>query len=1151
MCSLIRETKFRIAGSIKKFLPAPALKGQEGFSMRSKTLFVLLFVGLFAFAVTGVQAQITTATLVGTVSDSTGAVIPNAQVTAMNVDTNLKHTVQSNGEGAYRLEFLPVGSYKLEVSASGFKAYTRTGIELTVAQIAQADVMMQIGKTGETVEVTDALPLINVTNPEIGRTVQNQEIAALPLVNRNIYTLLTLTPGVQKNDTTGVTLGFPEQRTLINGGVDGGAGSVNYYLDGGSNITGLRNTGNVSPNPDAIQEFRVQTNSYSAEYGRFANGIVNVLTKSGTNNWHGSLFEYVRNTVFDASPWGFTPPAPGVIAVAKQPLHRNQFGGSVGGPIIHDRTFFFLSYSALRQISDPFLTGAIVPTAAERTGNFSADATIIDPKTKAPFLGNVIPANRLDPTAMSIINSFIPSANAIGNKWQGFVPLYDNRNEVLLKLDHALAHNHQLTISYFETPGKSTIRAGANNLPWSTQRLDWRQFNGNVSETWTVNDHMINQAWLSYTRNFGGRRNSPGTFLSSLNPLNTFTGQGTPSLPQITVTNFFTLSNAIAGPVAGTNYYSFRDVFSYNRGRHSIKFGGELSLDKDIQQTLLNNYGVFGFNGSSTSGTVGTTKFPGNALADFELGIPNSISQDSPVKGYTNSWYTAFFVQDDIKFSNRLTVNLGLRYDVQTPPVDSGHLNREATFVPGPQVGLPGVIVQSTVNPGAPPGVLFAGDPGVPRGIAQTRKDHFSPRIGLAWDVMGDGKTSIRAGAGVFYGSLSGNQWNTTTNFQPFATRLTFTNLGFGKGTLTNPYNQFPNGNPFPYNGAFNTGGGLFAIDRNYEWPYTYQLNLSVQRQFAKDWSVMAAYVGSLSHNLPFAVDLNYPLTSSALAPVATTTNFQLRRPDQFGPNGQIQNGAFGSILLMRSNQTASYFSNHPATTERMGHHFSLSGFYTYGKTFESVQLQNNTTQGGAQNFANLRLERGRTDDDQRHQFVMSGLWDLSYYSGENVIAKWLLNGWNIDPIVQIHSGLPFTVNNGADINLDGTNNDRAVLQPGMSPKLSNQSAAQWFNTAAFFTPAGTRVLAVNGSPQQGNTPRDFLTGPGLVQVDMALSRNFNLGERFKLEFRAEGLNVFNHANLNNPNATVPATAAAPGNFGAITGASTQRILQLGLRLTF
>jgi len=1104
-----------------------------------RQLFVLLLAASLALVVTGVQAQITTATLVGTVTDSTGAVIPGARVTATNIDTNAGKSALTNDQGAYRIEFLPVGNYKLEVSATGFKIYDRTGIVLEVAQIAQLDVPLEVGKTGETVEVNDALPLLNVTNPEIGRTVQPQEIAALPLVNRNVYTLLTLTPGVQKNDTTGLTLGYPEQRTLINGGVDSGAGSVNYYLDGGSNITGLRNTGNVSPNPDAVQEFRVQTNSYSAEYGRFANGVVNVVTKSGTNNWHGSLFEYVRNTMFNANDWGNT-------AAPKPPLHRNQFGGSVGGPIIHDRTFFFLSYSGLRQITNPFLNGAVVPTAAERLGDFSADAGIVDPSTKKLFVGNIIPANRLDPTAMSIINNFIPLANAPGNKWQGVIPLFDDRDELLLKLDHALAQNHQLTISYFETPGKSTIRAGTNNLPWSTQRLNWRQFNGNVSETWTMNDHMVNQGWLSYTRNFGGRLNLPETSLAGLNPLNQFTGEGTPNLPQITVSNFLNLTNTIAGPIAGTNYYSARDVFSYNHGRHSIKFGAELSLDKDIQQTLLNNYGVFSFSGGATAGTVTIagkpTKFAGNALADFELGIPNAVSQDAPVKGYTNSWYTAFFVQDDIKFTNRLTVNLGLRYDIQTPPTDSGSLNREATFVPGPEVGLPGAIVQSTVNPLAPPGLLFAGDPGIPRGIAQTRKDHFSPRLGFAWDPFGDGKTSIRGGVGIFYGSLSGNLWNTTTNFEPFATRLTFTNLGFGKATLTNPYQGFVGGDPFPYNGAFVSGGSIFAIDRNYEWPYAYQLNLSVQRQFTKDWSIMGAYVGSLSHNLPFAADLNYPLPSSALAPIPSTTNFQLRRPDQ----------SFGQILLMSSNQTANYHAFQLSTTKRMGHHFSLSGFYTYGKTFESAQLQGTTTQGGAQNFSNLRLERGRTDDDQRHQFVMSGLWNVSYYRGGSTIAKWILNGWDIDPIVQIHSGLPFTVTDGNDINLDGTNNDRAVLQPGMSPNLSNQSAAQWFNTAAFFTPAGTRVVAVTGSPQEGNTPRDFLTGPGLVQVDMALSRNFNVTERFKLEFRAEGLNVFNHANLSNPASAVPATAAAPGTFGSITGAAgTVRVLQLGLRLTF
>src|SRR5947207_4736785 len=366
--------------------------------MRSKTLVVLLFVGLLAFAVTGVQAQITSTTLVGTVSDSTGAVVPGAQVSATNVDTNFKGTVQSNGEGAYRLEFLPVGSYKLEVSATGFKAYTRTGIELTVAQIAQADVTLQIGKTGETVEVTDALPLINVTNPEIGRTVQNQEINQLPLVNRNIYSLLTLTPGVQRNNEgKDIVLGYPEQRTLINGGVDGGAGSVNYYLDGGNNMTGLRNTGNILPNPDAIQEFKVQTNGYNAEYGRFASGVINVLTKSGTNQFHGSVFEYLRNTVFNANDWGST--------LARPPFHRNQFGGTIGGPIKKDKTFFFFSYSGLRQAQSTFLSGARVPTALERAGNFTASATKpTDPATNAAFVcngvTNVICPNRLDPVAM-------------------------------------------------------------------------------------------------------------------------------------------------------------------------------------------------------------------------------------------------------------------------------------------------------------------------------------------------------------------------------------------------------------------------------------------------------------------------------------------------------------------------------------------------------------------------------------------------------------------------------------------------------------------------------------------------------------------------------------------------------------------------------
>src|SRR6185312_8811232 len=374
-------------------------------------------------------------------------------------------------------------------------------------------------------------------------------------------------------------------------------------------------------------EFRVQTNNYAADYGRFQNGVVNTLTKSGTNNIHGSVFEFVRNNIFNANTWsknGATPP-----------LHRNQFGATVGGPIIKNKTFFFGSYAGLREITDTFLNGAIVPSALERTGDFSQSTTKPnDPSTGKPFANNQIPAARLDPVAMNVINKFIPAANLAGNKWQGVIPNPYNTDEFLAKVDHNLTEAQRLTFSYFETSGENKVRAGSANLPWSIQQFSWRQHNANVSDTWSINSGMVNQAWLGYTRNFGGRLNLPQTSLTDLGSAAII--QGTPSLPQLSITGFFSLTQAIAGPVSGTNFYSARDVFSYTHGRHSFRFGGEVSLDKDIQQSLLNNYGVFGFNGTATK----------NALADFELGIPNSISQDAPSFGFTNTWYTAFFAQD-------------------------------------------------------------------------------------------------------------------------------------------------------------------------------------------------------------------------------------------------------------------------------------------------------------------------------------------------------------------------------------------------------------------------------------------------------------------------------------------------------------------------
>jgi hypothetical protein len=1067
------------------------------------------FLGLVSLAL---NAQITTTTMIGTVTDKTGAVIVDAKVTAANTGTSLQRSVTTNAQGEYRIEFLPVGEYSLTVEAAGFKKFVRSGVTLAVAETARVDAALDVGSTGETIEVTAAAPLVNTSNPELGRTVENQEIVNLPIVNRNLYTLLDLTPGVQRNDNS-IVLGYPEQRTLINGGVDGGAGSVNYFLDGGVNMTGLRNTGNILPNPDAIEEFRVQTNNYSAEYGRFASGVVNVLTKSGTNEFHGSAFEFLRNTVFNANDWGNT--------FATPPLHRNQFGATFGGPIVKNKTFFFAAYSGLRQNTSTFLNGAIVPSTLERSGDFSQSAVKpINPVTHAAFPGNVITSP--DPVAMKIINQFIPQANLPGNKWQGFIPSPYNTDEFLAKVDHSLSDNRRLTASYFETSGTNTVRAGGGNLRWSEQEFDWRQHEANVSDTWSISGNKVNQVWLTYTRNFGGRLNVPQTSLADLGSLQTI--QGTPSLSQIGVTGFFNLTQAIAGPVAGTNFYSARDTFSYNRGRHALKFGGELSLDKDIQQTLLNNYGVFTFNGTVSK----------NALADFELGLPSSLSQDAPVTGYTNTWYTALFAQDDFRIHPRLTLNLGVRWDVQTPPTDPQ--DKESTYVPG---------VQSTVRPTAPLGILFPGDAGFTRGIISVPWSHVSPRVGVAWDPFGNGKTAIRAGAGIFYGSVSGNQWNTTSNFEPFAIRLTFNNNNSATkstgATLSNPYRGLVGGDPFPYSGQFVNGGSIFGPSPNFHWPYTYQLNFSVQRQVTSTLAVMASYVGSLSHNLPLAVDLNYPTFVGA-----TTSNVQARRP----------NPAFGAVLSMQSGQTASYNGLQISATQRMSHHLSFNAFYIYSKTFDSVQLQNNTTQALVQNFANMGEDRGRADTDMRHQLVVAMVWHPDYYSGGNSVVRHVTHGWSVAPILKLHSGFPFTVSNGADANLDGNNTDRAqlvgdpmsgnCLNPDGTPGPAVGAAACWFNNTAF-----VRNTPANGAPVDGNSPRNFLNQPSYRDVDLAIFRTFKVGERFSLQFRGEALNVFNMVSLNSPSATTPTNPAVPGNFGGISSAQTMRQLQLGLRVAF
>ncbi len=1063
-----------------------------------------------------------TATITGTVKDSTGATVPKAQVTATNVGTNLSRTAVSNDEGEYRLDLLPTGEYRVEANVQGFKKFLRTGLVLEINQTARVDVVLQVGAVSETLTVNEAASLVNTENAQLGRVTNNKEITELPIVDRNVYTLLTLTPGVE-NSANSFTLGFPEQRTNINGGSDGGAGSVNYYLDGGSNMNGLRNTGAIAPNPDAVQEFKLITNSYSAEYGHFAGGVVTIITKSGTNGLHGSLFEFLRNDKFAAKPWGLA---------TKSPLHRNQFGATLGGPIKKDKLFFFGSYGGLRQISPQTLQNGTVPSTSERTGDFSHtfNATtgklvpIIDPTTGQQFAGNIIPTTRIDQTSLNILNYYsktglgLPPANLPSSQFQGSVPNPYQGDEFLAKADYLLNANHTISASYYLTPGTTSTQPGSQ-MPWSIQQFSWRQHNANVGDIWAISPTMINEAHLNFTRSFGGRLNLPGASLGDFG--SKFTIQGTPSLPQISISGYTTLSEAIGGPTAGTNFYEIRDTLSIVHGRHTVKLGGSMNLQKYVQDTLLNNYGVLSFQ-SAVNTSFTTTANTGNAFASFLLGLSQTMNQDAPVTAIDDGWYLGLFAQDDFRVTPRLTINAGLRWDLQTPLVDPH--DRKLTF----QLGA-----KSTIAPNSLPGLLFPGDPGIPRGIVPYDKHQFGPRLGLAWDPFGDGKTSIRAGAGIFYGSISGNEWNTTSNNQPFAIRY----QGMITKSITDPYGFLPTGDPFPFiynasNPKFVAPTSPYGVLQDFKWPFTYQLNLSVQRQITKDLSVTASYVGSLAHRLPFADDLNYPIYSST----ATANNFNNRRPIGGGTNP-----IFSQILMITSMEQSSYNAMHINVEKRLSKNFMLKGFYTFSKGISDVQLDNNTTNGLAMDYNNLALDRGRTDYDRRQNVVVSFIFKPDYFGNMGAFMRSVFNGWTVSSIVTLRSGAPINVTTGKDNNLDGNSNtDRPMLlsNPVLDPHRSRSDVtAMWFNTASFLS---------QGNGIDGTTPRNLLSGPGLRNVDMAIFRDFKIRERMLFQFRGEMTNAFNLVNLGNPTLT-----ESSANFGRITSAGAMRVAQLGARLVF
>ncbi|HEY0306859.1 MAG TPA: TonB-dependent receptor [Acidobacteriaceae bacterium] len=1174
------------------------MKGK--FLTRFAALMVLLF------AVAAAHAQLSTATMFGTITDPTGAAIPNATVTLTQTDTNFTRVSKTNDNGAYRDEFLPIGPYKVAVTAPGFKTLQRTGVVLSVMQVAELSLKLDLGDVGETVQVTADVPLVNLGSATLGDTVDNLQIDNLPLINRDVSRLLQLVPGVQSVSPSVNNLGYQEVKVLVNGSTDGFVGQVSYYLDGGLNMTGLRNSGNQVPNPDAINQFNVVTNNYSAQLGRYSSAVVSVVTKSGTNNFHGSIFEFFRDRNFNA-----TTPLQGV----KNPYNQHRFGATLGGPIRHDKDFFFGSFAGFRFISATAHSGSM-PTPAQITGNFSENTPlpgeqddplthlpscsaapttaannavhflVCNPVTHTPYANNTLPT--VDPTAVNILNYLVNNMPAklpaqfsdTRYLYRTLSPTPQSNEEYLIKTDHQLTAAHRLTLSYFLLNYQNRQDLGGFTQAWSYSNYANKQQNANLSDVWSISPRTINQFWVNYTRQNGGRNPVPGN--STLADFGSDFGvAGTPSRPHIAVggVEAFTLTQAITGPKAGTNLYGIRDVFSTTRGQHSLYLGGEAGLEKDFQLTSLSNYGIFTF-----SSTVGART--NNALSDFLAGTPVSMQQDTGLYANANYFNYGFFAQDDWRIRHNLTINLGVRYDWQQAPTDPQHM--QTNFKPGVQShAFPNVsIIGKPTQTLAPIGMLFPGDPGVPTGGAFTPKNHFSPRVGFAWDAFSNGKTVVHGAAGLFFGGISGNQWEFPSNFAPYAVRNTYTKVL----SLTHPYTgdptEFPSGtNPYPSltfkggsgNATFLPKNQVVAFDPNYRWPYSIQINFGIQQQLTNSLAVTINYVGALNRKTPFYNDINGPQfnvnaagasgascadLTKACGYANTSNTIDNRRPLNSSDGASAAYGVsaaapiYTNVFIIRSNQNSNYNGLQVSVEQRITHHISAKGYYSWSHTLQSNTLDSSGNMTGVFLDANYpQLEyRQRSDQDRHHMMTMSFVWKPDYFDHFNRYVRQALNGWSVSAIWTANSGQPFTVTTGNDNYFSGWGNNRPSIVPGKSPHTLPQSSRlaernQWFDTSAYCIPGPTNPSCPGIGPLNllGNERPAQLDVPGYRNVDASLFRDFKIYRELRFQLRGEIVNVFNLVNLGTPTATMN-----NANYGKITGSSNDmRIIQVGGRILF
>ena len=1073
-----------------------------------------LFAMLIALgAVPPLGAQ-TTASIFGTITDQSGAVLPKALVSATNKLTNGTSTTETNSEGYYSFPALALGTYMVRAEVPGFRAVIQDGIELTLNRNAKVDLNLSVGSVSESISVTADAPLVEATTNEMGTVVDRQRVDQLPLNGRNTLSLVALVPGAQALQVINEQ-GYQNNKVSINGMRPE---ESNWLLDGGDNTTSLRNYGQDVPNPDAIQEFRVISNNYSAEYGHSVGAIVNVVTKSGTNEYHGSAFDFLRNRALNSRNF-FEPDT--------TPLVQNQFGATLGGPIIRDKIFFFGSYQGFRQATQAFNNAATVPTAAERGGNFSASLdnrgrpiVIRDPLTGQPFSGNLIPRERLNPVAVGFLSRAIPlpndparSANALSAR--AGTPI--ENQQYLGKVDHIISPQNRLSAAYFFAKNSLTSRF-PGNIDFQFTGTDSIQHNLNLHEYWTISPTMVNHLRGTFSRSVGLVQVGPSDVTlislgSNFGPL----PDGPIMPPAFSVTGYFNASTPSGGD-RRSNKWTVADAVDWIRGRHSLKFGVEGS--------------VWRFHDISPSGRLGGQfvfdgTFTGNGMADLLLGQVLTLTYGPATDKYNDTWSLAGFVQDNFRASSRLVLNLGVRYDLT--PYGVHPKDFLVAYLPGRQ---------SACVPQAPNGVVFPCDSGIPRAGIKNDNNNFAPRVGFAYDLTGAGKTVVRGGYAIAYQTTINNVQQEGQVSIPFFIRETMRNInatGPSSINLSNPWRQI-GGAPYPINYdpanlKFPATGAYSFADFNLRTGYVQQYNLSVQRQFGRGWMTEVGYVGNVGRKLTDQRDINAPISR----PNASAANADARRP--LNP----------PFLVMRATEAlanSAYNSGQVRLERRFSKGFTLLGSYTFGRSIDLASWHDSQSQWV--DPRNLKLNRGLSDFNRTHTAVLSWLWELPKPPG---MAGSLVGGWSLNGIAAFYSGGPVgggTASNGIttgrDNDFDGnSSNDRPNLVGNWRlPKPSNsniKAGSPWFNTDAF---------QPNTPGTIGNLGRNNVLGPANKNIDLGIFRSFRITERHRLEVRGEFFNVFNWVNAGTPVSTL-----TNANFGKVLTAGAPRIIQLGLKYSF